>query len=110
MSALSQYLTLSATDLAALWITLRLALLTTAILLVIGTPLAWWLARSRMRVKPVIEAIVALPLVLPPTVLGFYLLIALGPHGPIGATMTALGARPAAVKAFWIGWTTKGSE
>ena len=96
MSGFIENLTLSATDLAALWITLRLALLTTVILLVIGTPLAWWLARSQVRIKPVVEAVVALPLVLPPTVLGFYLLIALGPHGPIGAAMTALGGGPLA--------------
>jgi molybdate transport system permease protein len=93
---LPEHLALSATDLAALRITLRLALLATSILLVVGTPLAWWLARSQARIKPVIEAVVALPLVLPPTVLGFYLLIALGPQGPIGAAMTALGGRPLA--------------
>jgi len=68
-------------DWIAFWLTLRLALVTTLILLALGTPLAWWLARSRARFRPVIEALVALPLVLPPTVLGFYLLIALGPRG-----------------------------
>ena len=68
-------------DWLALGLTLRLALITTTILLLIGTPVAWWLARTRSRIKPAIEAIVALPLVLPPTVLGFYLLIALGPQG-----------------------------
>lgn len=83
-------------DVAALLITLKLASLTTVILLIIGTPLAWWLARSRWRFKFLIEALVALPLVLPPTVLGFYLLIALGPNGPIGAAMTALGGQPLA--------------
>ena len=66
------------------WITLRLATVTTLVLLLLGTPLAWWLARSKCWCKTVIEAAVALPLVLPPTVLGFYLLVALGPHGPIG--------------------------
>ncbi len=71
-------------DLSALLITLKLATLTTLILLLIGTPLAWWLARSQWRGKPVIEAVVALPLVLPPTVLGFYLLILLGANGPLG--------------------------
>ena len=71
-------------DLQALWLTLRLALATTAILLVIGTPLAWWLAATRARAKPVVEALVALPLVLPPTVLGFYLLIAFNPETPLG--------------------------
>ncbi|MEM6653022.1 MAG: molybdate ABC transporter permease subunit, partial [Pseudomonadota bacterium] len=71
-------------DLSALWLTARLALVTTFVLLVIGTPLAWWLARTRSRVKPIIEAIIALPLVLPPTVLGFYLLIAMSPSTPFG--------------------------
>jgi len=83
-------------DLAALWITLKLAGTTTAILLVLGTPLAWWLARTRVRFKPLLEAVVALPLVLPPTVLGFYLLITLGPHGPVGGTLETLGGRPLA--------------
>ena len=78
-------------DLAALGITFRLALISTLILLVLGTPLAWWLARSHGRFKFVIEALVALPLVLPPTVLGFYLLIMLGPDGPLGRAMQALG-------------------
>lgn len=71
-------------DCAALWLTLRLALTTTGWLLVIGTPLAWWLAHSRWRSKPLLEAIVALPLVLPPTVLGFYLLLAFAPDSPFG--------------------------
>lgn len=71
-------------DWTAIWLTLRLALSTTAILLVLGLPLACWLASSRWRLKFVVEAIVALPLVLPPTVLGFYLLMALGANGPIG--------------------------
>lgn len=83
-------------DLAALTITLKLAALTTLILLLIGTPVAWWLARSRWRFKFLLEAVVSLPLVLPPTVLGFYLLVALGPHGPIGGLMEALGGRPLA--------------
>ncbi|MCP3667723.1 MAG: molybdate ABC transporter permease subunit [Gammaproteobacteria bacterium] len=83
-------------DLSALWITLKLAAMTTLILLLIGTPIAWWLARSRWRFKFLLEAVVALPLVLPPTVLGFYLLIALGPHGPIGGMMEALGGQPLA--------------
>jgi len=83
-------------DLTALWITLKLAIVSTIILLIIGTPLAWWLARSRWRFKFLIEAVVALPLVLPPTVLGFYLLIALGPHGPIGGLMQSLGGQPLA--------------
>ena len=87
---------LSDADLAALWITLKLAGTTTAILLILGTPLAWWLARTRVRFKPLLEAVVALPLVLPPTVLGFYLLITLGPHGPVGGALEALGGRPLA--------------
>jgi molybdate transport system permease protein len=78
-------------DLTALAITLKLAGVTTLILLLFGTPLAWWLARSQWRFKFVLEAIVALPLVLPPTVLGFYLLVALGPNGPIGGLMSSLG-------------------
>lgn len=82
------------TEWLALWLTMRLALTTTAILLVFGTPLAWWLANTRSRVRPFIETVVALPLILPPTVLGFYLLIALGPSGPIGALMTRLGGAP----------------
>lgn len=72
-------------DLQALWLTLRLAAVTTLVLLLLGTPLAWWLARTRCRLKLLIESVVALPLVLPPTVLGFYLLLVLGPQGPIQA-------------------------
>jgi molybdate transport system permease protein len=83
-------------DLIALGVTLKLAGLTTLILLLIGTPLAWWLSRTRWRFRFLIEALVALPLVLPPTVLGFYLLIALGPHGPIGGLMESIGAQPLA--------------
>jgi molybdate transport system permease protein len=83
-------------DITALVVTLKLATLTTLILLLIGTPLAWWLARTRWRFRFVIEAIIALPLVLPPTVLGFYLLIALGPDGPVGRLMQALGGAPLA--------------
>jgi molybdate transport system permease protein len=81
-------------DLDALRLTLALAGVSTALLLVIGTPLAWWLARTRWRARGAVEALVALPLVLPPTVLGFYLLLALGPHGPFGALAAALGLRP----------------
>ena len=87
---------LSNADLTALVITLKLALFTTLILLLLGTPLAWWLARSRWRYKFLLEAVVALPLVLPPTVLGFYLLVALGPNGPIGGVMQWLGGQPLA--------------
>ena len=87
---------ISDADLVALRVTLQLAGLTTLILLVLGTPLAWWLAHSRWRFKFLVEAVVALPLVLPPTVLGFYLLVTLGPHGPVGGLMEALGGRPLA--------------
>jgi molybdate transport system permease protein len=87
---------LSEQDITALVVTLKLATLTTLILLLIGTPLAWWLARTRWRFRFVIEAIIALPLVLPPTVLGFYLLIALGPDGPVGRLMQAFGGAPLA--------------
>ena len=85
-----------AADFAALRITLALAAISTLILLALGTPLAWWLSRTRWKGKFLIEAMVALPLVLPPTVIGFYLLIALGPRGPIGGLMEALGGRPLA--------------
>jgi len=87
---------LSESDLSALAITLKLAGVTTLILLLLGTPLAWWMARTRWRFKFLLEAVVALPLVLPPTVLGFYLLVALGPHGPVGGLMEWLGMRPLA--------------
>mgnify|MGYP002622240560 CR=1 FL=1 len=72
-------------DTGPLWLTLALATVTTGALLLLGTPLAWWLANTRSRIRPAVEAVTALPLVLPPTVLGFYLLIALGPASPIGA-------------------------
>lgn len=71
-------------DLGPVWLSIQLATITVLVLLVIATPLAWWLAFTRARSRAVIEAIVALPLVLPPTVLGFYLLIVLGPAGAIG--------------------------
>lgn len=82
---------LSDVDFAAVWLTLKLATTTTVILLIAGTPIAWWLARTRSKWKGAIGAVVALPLVLPPTVLGFYLLIALGPHGLIGQLTQSLG-------------------
>ena len=78
-------------DLIALLVTLKLALVSTFILLLAGTPVAWWLSRTEWRFRFLIEAVVALPLVLPPTVLGFYLLVALSPAGPIGAVTSALG-------------------
>ena len=78
------------------WVTGLLALTTTAVLLVVSPPLAWWIARTRSRWRPLVEAFVALPLVLPPTVLGFYLLLALAPGGPFGAVAQALGGAPLA--------------
>src|ERR1041385_5424013 len=78
-------------DVAAILLTLKLALVVTALLLALGTPLAWWLAHTRSRWKAPISAVVALPLVLPPTVLGFYLLLAMGPRGPVGQLTQALG-------------------
>lgn len=71
-------------DWSPLWLTLQLAGVTVIVLLLVGTPVAWWLAYTRSRLRTLVEAIVALPIVLPPTVLGFYLLVALGPHGLIG--------------------------
>ena len=73
------------------WLTLKLASITTLVLLLVGTPLAWWLARTRCLCREWVGAVVALPLVLPPTVLGFYLLLMLGPNGPIGQVTQALG-------------------
>lgn len=84
---------MNAQDWQAAWVTLQLCTATTLILLLLALPLAWWLAHTSSRWRPVAEALVAMPLVLPPTVLGFYLLIALGPHGPIGGTLEALGGR-----------------
>lgn len=78
-------------DLAAVWLTLKLASIVTVLLLILGTPIAWWLARTRSRMKSVVGTVVALPLVLPPTVLGFYLLLAMGPDGPVGRATDALG-------------------
>jgi len=76
---------LSELDFSALWVTLRLASMTVLVLLIVGTPIAWWLAHTKSRFRTTIEALVALPIVLPPTVLGFYILVALGPYGPIGS-------------------------
>ncbi len=78
-------------DLSPVWLTLKLATLTTLVLLVVGTPIAWWLSQTRSRVRHAVAAVVALPLVLPPTVLGFYLLLVLGPAGPVGHMTQALG-------------------
>lgn len=82
---------LSPADIAAIWLTIQVASLTTMILLLIGTPLAWWLARTRFRWKNICEALVALPIVLPPSVLGFYLLVLMGPKGLVGQLTTELG-------------------
>lgn len=85
---------LSDSDLQAVWLTLKLATIVTLVLLLIGTPLAWWLARTKNRLKGPIGAVVALPLVLPPSVLGFYLLLAMGPHGFVGKMMQVMGQEP----------------
>ena len=82
---------MNAEDWVALRLTVALASVTTALLLLLGTPIAWWLARTRSRLQPVLAAVVAMPLVLPPTVLGFYLLLLFGPQGAIGRITGALG-------------------
>ena len=78
-------------DWAAIRLTAELAALSTLLLLIVGTPIAWWLARSRSAWKPLWAALVAMPLVLPPTVLGFYLLLLMGPQGPVGQLTESLG-------------------
>ncbi|BDX04744.1 molybdate ABC transporter permease subunit [Planctobacterium marinum] len=82
---------LSEADITTIWLTLKLASIVTILLLLLGTPLAWWLARTKSPLRGVIGAVVALPLVLPPTVLGFYLLLFMGPDGPLGELTNALG-------------------
>ncbi|GAC1034187.1 molybdate ABC transporter permease subunit [Pseudomonas sp. No.21] len=82
---------LSGDDWAAIRLTLELASLTTALLLLVGTPIAWWLARTRSWLKGPVGAVVALPLVLPPTVIGFYLLVSMGPNGFIGQFTQSIG-------------------
>ena len=72
-------------ELGPLWLSLQLAAVTTVVLLLVSTPLAWWLSGTSSRVKPAVQAIVTLPIVLPPTVIGFYLLILLGPRGAVGS-------------------------
>lgn len=84
-------MTLTSADFSAIWLTLKLASLTTVILLIIGTPIALWLSRTRSWLRGPVGAIVALPLVLPPTVIGFYLLLALGPNGFVGQFTQSLG-------------------
>ena len=78
-------------SLEPVWLSLKLSTITTILLLILSTPLAWWLARTKSRLRAPIGALVTLPLVLPPSVLGFYILIALGPHGPLGQLTQALG-------------------
>jgi len=82
---------LSADDWSAIRLTLELACIVTLLLLLVGTPIAWWLATTRSRLRNVVGAVVALPIVLPPTVLGFYLLIVMGPDGPVGMLTRSLG-------------------
>jgi len=91
---------MSAGDWQAIGVTLRLAAVTTLVLLALGTPLAWWLARTRSGAATWIESLVALPLVLPPTVLGFYLLVWMGPQGGVGRALAALNLPPL-VFSFW---------
>ncbi len=85
---------LTTDDWQALWLTVRLAAVVTLLLLVVGTPIAWWLTRTRSWWKGPVGAVVALPLVLPPSVLGFYLLVAMGPNGPLGQLTQTLGLGP----------------
>jgi molybdate transport system permease protein len=85
---------LTDSDLQAIWLTIKLASIVTAILFVVATPIAWWLARTRSWWKGPIGAVVSLPLVLPPSVLGFYLLLAMGPDGPVGHLTKTLGISP----------------
>ncbi len=82
---------LSDTDWGAIRLTLELATVTTVLLLLVGTPIAWWLARTLSKWKAPVRAVVALPLVLPPTVIGFYLLVVMGPNGPVGHLTQWLG-------------------
>ena len=82
---------ISQQDLSAIWLTLRLAATVTILLIVLGTPIAWWLSRTTSWLKAPVAAIVALPLVLPPTVLGFYLLVVMGSDGPVGKLTESLG-------------------
>jgi molybdate transport system permease protein len=82
---------MTAADWSAILLTAELAATTTLALLLVGTPLAWWLARTRTRFKPLWASLVAMPLVLPPSVLGFYLLLLMGPQGPVGQLTQALG-------------------
>ena len=82
---------MSAAEWSAVRLTAQLAAVTTLLLLIVGTPIAWWLARTRSRLKPLWSALVAMPIVLPPTVLGFYLLLLMGPQGLVGIFTQSLG-------------------
>jgi molybdate transport system permease protein len=85
-----------------MWLSIQLALVTTAVLVVIGTPIAWWLSQTKLRFKPAVQAVVAMPIVLPPTVLGFYLLILLGPDGAVGSWWVQLTGSAGAVGSWWV--------
>lgn len=91
---------ISQSDLTAIWLTLRLATTVTILLLLIGTPIAWWLSQTSSKFKAPVSALLALPLILPPTVIGFYLLIAMGPNGPIGQFTDLVGIERLAFS-FW---------
>lgn len=82
---------LSAADMSTVWLSCKLATVVTIILLLIGAPIAWWLARSKTWWKGAVAAVVTLPIVLPPTVIGFYLLVAMGPKGPLGQLIQSMG-------------------
>ena len=82
---------MTAADWSAVRLTAQLAAVSTLLLLIVGTPIAWWLAATRSRLKPLWAALVAMPLVLPPTVIGFYLLLLMGPQGPVGRLTHTLG-------------------
>jgi len=82
---------LNQADFEAIWLSIQLASLTTVLLLIIGTPIAWWLTHTRSKMKGIVGAVVALPLVLPPTVIGFYLLVLMGPNGYVGQLTQGLG-------------------
>ena len=88
---MSDFFAFTPADWQAIWLTLKLCFITTLLLMLLATPLAWWLARGGSWFHTVVQSLVALPLVLPPTVLGFYLLILLGPQGWIGQTLESMG-------------------
>ena len=98
-----RYLSMNENDILAVLTTLKLASFTTFILILFGTPLSWWLSQTRWRYKVVLEALLAMPLVLPPTVLGFYLLVAMGESGPLGGFAKSFGFRPFTFSGLVIG-------